>query len=176
MQNRDTYMKVEMQGLLYKDVREVVQDGMRPWYQFTLKVQRSRPYEYETRIDPVAKVKGAREKQEVSYDLVEVTYKYDNGSQLMQLKRGDLLRVLGYGALQPEYEQKGDVRKVATREVVVGSVYIPVTKFVVRAQGVTRLPRPTGVINLAFHPESVLDVETGDFAVATLPSSGNPPF
>lgn len=145
MDGRLTYMKVEVQGYLYKDVREIPQydvndKPLKPYYQFTLKIQRTRSYEYES----------MKKKNEVSYDLVEVTYRYDGGSQLLELTKGDLLKVVGYGAIQPEYTGAGKDRKIVTRGIVTktGRLEIPVTKFVVRAQKVSRQARPAGVIEM----------------------------
>jgi hypothetical protein len=163
-------MKVEVQGLLYKDVREVPVYGnnnelLKPFYQFTLKVQRTRPYNYDTKPNQNTK-KVPDTIQEVSYDLVEVTYKYDNGSQLKELAKGEVLKVVGYGSIQPEYEGRTGERKVVTRAVVTptGSFHIPVTKLVIRAQKVSRVARPSGVIEM----EPQMDPETGDFDIAVL--------
>lgn len=161
MDGRLTYMKVEVQGLLYKEVREVPVYGnnnepLKPYYQLTLKVQRTRPYTYDTKPNENLK-KVADKVQEVSYDLVEVTYKYDNGAMLKNLVKGDLVKVTGYGSIQPEYQGTGKDRKVVTRRVAssTASFEIPVTKFVVRAQTVNRMAKPAGVIDLEPGTEEV---------------------
>jgi hypothetical protein len=155
MNDRTTYFQVELQGYLYKDVREVnITDKhgvvLDTYYQFRLRVQRPSSYEYSV-VKPGDKKGEVIGVQEVTSDLIEVTYKYENGSELKNLKTGDLIKVTGYAAIQPEFMGKGVDRTMVMRTIITntkGAVPVPVTKVVVRAQSVTKQPKPVGVIDL----------------------------